>query len=349
MIGSLRLLVCAAAAVCAFSFSGAAFAAYNPILIIANTNHSVGASGPVVIGMGQDENDDATAGAKIYAPLGYAVTLGQAPGTQLGTASGEVKVATLGGARRQFENGTVKTDNPASHVSNPCSPGLHEAVWILEYSLLGNAFRLPMYVDRVTAGPEAAYASARIEVCFPSPYVPPPQGAPSGASLLAAAFDVRGVFRSPSARGTYGWNAIFTPYTPGTATANLASAAQSTAFVRLPVTFAISVKRQKRGRRTFAVLTACVREAGVGIRGLRVNFLGGRTVARARRVASGRANARGCATVRIRVRRTMLVLARVDVPVRQAARCQPTLAARCSVSSVSPAFDLVTRARRVRR
>jgi hypothetical protein len=349
VIRLLRLLVCAAAAVCALSFSGAALAAYNPILIIANTNHAVGGSGPVVIGMGQDESDDATAAAKIYAPLGYTVTLGQAPGTQLGTVSGEAKIATLGGARREFENGTVKADNPANHVSNPCSPGMHEAVWILEFSLLGNAFRLPMYVDRVTTGPEAAYASARIEVCFPSPYLPPPQGAPSGASLLAAAFDVRGVFRSPNARGTYGWNAIFTPYTPGSATANTANAAQSTAFVRLPVTFAISVKRQKRGNRTFAILTACVREARVGVRGLRVNFLGGRTAARARRVASARTNARGCATARIRVRRTMLVLAAVDVPVRQAAQCQPTLVARCSVSSVSPAFDLLTRGRRVRR
>jgi hypothetical protein len=349
VIESRRLLVLAATGVCALLFSGSAFAAYNPSLIVANTNHALGGTGPLVIGFGQDENDDATAGATIYVPPGYRITLGQAPGTQLGTLSALVKVAALGGAPRSVDNGTVRADNPANHVSNLCSPGMHEAVWVLEFSLLGNQFRLPVYVDRVTTGPDAAYASARLQVCFPSPYLPPPQGSPSGASLLVAAFSVGGVFRSPARRGTYAWNALLTPYTPGTATPNPANAAQSTSVVRLPVQFAMTLRRQKRGNRTFAVVTACVKEAGVGIRGLRVTFRGGRNARTARRLASSRTNARGCTTARIRVRRTMVVFAAVDVPARPAASCQPTLAPRCSGPSVAPAFDLISRARRVRR
>ena len=350
-----RLFVSAAAGLVALAFSGNAFAAYNPSLLVAATDHSLGGSGPIVIGGGQDENDDATAMVTIYAPLGYGVRLSQAPGATLGSLSGVVKVSALGGARVNVE-GTVKTDNPASHVGNPCSPGMHEAVWILEFTLSGNTVRYPMYVDRVTAAPESGYASARMQICFPSPYVPPPQGAPSGASVIVAAFSVRGVFTSPRTRGSYGWNAVFVPYTPGSATPNLANAAQSTSFVRVPVRLTMTAKRQRQGRRTFAVVTGCVTEAGQAVRGITVVFRGGSTAGRANRVnaprlASGRTNARGCATRRIRVpTRSLFVRAVADVPARQAAGCQPTIVPRCVSPSVAPGFDLLSgRAKRVRR
>ena len=337
------------AAVCALVLPGSALATYNPSLIVANTNHALGGRGPIVIGLGQGEQDDASAVATIYAPLGYRVTLGQAPGTKLGELSGDAKIGALGGQHQQV-SGTVKVDNPANYVNNTCAPGVHEAVWVLEFTVLGSQFRGPVYVDRVTSGPEAAYASARIQACLSSPYVPPPQGAPGGASLLAAAFSVAGVFTSPTTRGNHAWNGVFVPYTPGTATPNPGNAAQSTSIVRLPVSFALNVRRQKRGKRTFARVTACVKEAGTGVRGIRVNFLGGRTLRAAKPMARGRTNARGCATVRIRVRpRALVVLAATELPARQAGGCRPTLAPRCSAPSVAPAFDLFTRARRVRR
>ena len=116
-----RFLVAVAAGLVALAFSSTAFAAYNPSLLVAGTNHTLGGSGPVVIGVGQDENDDATGVATIYSPPGYTVTLNQPAGTTLGSLSGVVKVAALGGARVNVE-GTVKTDNPANYVGNPCSP-----------------------------------------------------------------------------------------------------------------------------------------------------------------------------------------------------------------------------------
>ena len=120
--------------------------------------------------------------------------------------------------------------------------------------------------------------------------------------------------------------------------------AQSTSFVRLPVRFGVSAKLQRRGGRTFALVTACLNEAGVAIRGIRVNIIGGRTVRLARRVASARTNARGCSRVRVRVRtKTMIVLALVDVPPRQAPGCLPVISARCSRPSIAPLFDLLSR------
>lgn len=356
MTRSSRLLVSASAGVFALALSGTAFGAYNPSLLVAATNHSLGGGGPIVIGVGQDENDDATGVATVYSPRGYTVTLGQAAGTTLGSISGVVKVAALGGARVEA-NGTVKTDNPANHVNNPCSPGMHEAVWILEFTVSGVTWRLPIYVDRVTTAPEAAYASARMRVCLPSPYVPPPQGAPAGASIVVAAFLVRGVFTSPRSPGSYAWNGVFVPYTPGTATPNTGNAAQSTSYVRLPVQMTSKAKRQKRGKRTFVVVTSCVKEMGRGIRGIRVNVFGGATARRANNpaanqkpVASGRTNARGCVTSRARVKtRFLFVRAWADVPPRQAPGCRPTIVPRCTGPSIAPAFSRFGAMFRVRR
>jgi hypothetical protein len=150
---TIRFLVTVVAGVAALAFAGTALAAYNPSLLVAGTTHTTGGSGPLVIGIGQDATDDATAATTVYSPPGYGVTLGQPAGTQLGTLSANVKVAALNNARIDV-TGTVKTDNPANYVTNPCSPGTHEAVWVLEFNLSGTIVRLPMYVDRVTAGPE---------------------------------------------------------------------------------------------------------------------------------------------------------------------------------------------------
>ena len=350
MSRTLRLAVALAACASALGLSGTALAAYNPSLVIANTNHALGASAPVVIGFGQDENDDATASATVYVPPGYGITLGQAAGRQLGTMSGVVKVASLGGQPREVR-GTLRADNPANYVTNSCAPGVHEAVWVLEFDVLGSIYRGQVYVDRVTTGAEAAYAAAKLVVCLPSPYVPPPQGAPSGATLIVAAFSVAGVFKSPATRGSHAWNSVFVPYTPSTATPNTENAAQSTSFVRLPVQFALSVKRQKRGKRTFAFATACVREAGQAIRGVRVLFYRGPNTRRARRVVSARTNSRGCVTTRIRVNLRAVVIYGLieEVPARQSGSCSPTLAPRCSEASIAPAFDLLSVVRRVRR
>jgi hypothetical protein len=344
---TIRLAVLTAATALGLGFGGAAVAAYNPGLIVSGTSQAASSGGAMVIGFGQADTDDASAVATIYSPLGYGVTLGQAPGTRLGTVSGSVYTYTLGGPRTPIQ-GTVTVDNPATHFGNQCSPLLHEAVWILEFALGPGSIRLPIYVDRITAPPEAAFASARMQICFGSPYVPPTAFVPS---LIVAAFSVQGVFTNPGTHGAYPWNAVFVPYTPGTRTQNQANTAQSTSVVRLPAQLAVRAKRQKRGKRTFGVVTACLSEAGRAVRGVRVNVLGGATARSARRVAFGRTNARGCLTRRIRVRaKVMFFRASADVPARQGPGCVPTIVPRCSQPSVAPVFDLFSRnTARVRR
>jgi hypothetical protein len=358
---SIRFVLLLSACALALAFGGNALAAYNPSLLVAGTSHSTGSGGPIVIGVGQDQADDATAALSIYSPRGYGVTLTQAPGTRIGDLEGFVKVGSLGGARAPI-SGTVTARDPAAYVSNPCVPGRHQAVWTMDTSLAGTALSIPIYVDAVTAGPEAAFASARMRVCLASPYIPPPQGAASGASLIVAAFSVAGVFSNPNTRGTYAWNALFVPYQPGTSTPNPTNAAQSTSYTRLPVQLAVTAKKMKKGKRSFARVTACLSEAGQAVRGVRVNILAGRSARRTARVAFGRTNSRGCLVRTIRLRnRVTFIRASTSVPERDVTSspgCRPALSAapgqlppaRCTSATLAPALNLFSRnTTRVRR
>jgi hypothetical protein len=357
---TIRFVLLSSVCALALAFGGNALAAYNPSLLVAGTSHALGSGGPVVIGVGQDQNDDATGILNIYAPLGYGVTLTQAPGTRIGDLEAIVLVRALANARVPIQ-GTVTARDPGAYTNPqqfPCGQGVrHEAVWLIESTLAGNPLQIPIYVDRITTGAEAQFASARMRICLASPYIPPHQGAAAGASLIVAAFSVTGVFSNPNTRGTYPWNALFIPYAPGTGTLNPTNAAQSTSYTRLPVQLAVTAKRlKKRGKRPrMARVTACLSEAGQPVRGVRVNILAGRTARRTGRVAFGRTNARGCVTRTIRVRyRVTFIRASTSVPERDVTSspgCTPPISpapgqlppARCTSATLAPALSLFSR------
>jgi hypothetical protein len=345
---SLRLAAVAAIAASALVYAGNAPAAYNPELVALQWNRSLGGSANIwfILGFGSGyvRDIDATGTLALYSPRGYTVNLGQAPGTRLGWASALIRVPFLP-LGFQSVDGAVTTDDPANHLTNTCSPGRHEAVWLIELKTAGGPLRLPIYVDRVTTGPEAAYASARMLVCFASPYVPPPQGTEGGMTVGAAEFLVSGVFKNPRRKGAYAWNALFTPYKPGTADLNPALTTQSTTYVRLPLQLTVTAKRQRLGTRTFAIVTACVREAGKALRGIPVAVIYRPTVRRTRTVITRRTNARGCAIFRFRVWRSGIGLAEFRLQLRQASGCAPILAATCSIAWIAPALGPAPRFR----
>jgi hypothetical protein len=335
---SARLAIAAVGGVVALALTGTAFGAYDPELLVLQTNPGLGGSTNVVVdvsfGEGNVNDVDATGVTTLYAPRGYGVKLSHPGGRRLGWLSALV----WNGSARTHESvdGTVVTDDPASHLTNSCAPGRHEAVWLLEFTAAGNRFGVPVYVDRVSTGPEVAYASARMVFCLASPYLPPPQGAPAGAVVRLASFLLTDVFTNPRTPGTYSWNAVFAPYTRGTATPNPAAAAQSKTDVRLPLQFTINAQREQRGKRKFAIVRACLREAGQPLRGIAVRLAyGGRTILRSRDVYRRRTNARGCLTARIPIAKTMVVFASFNVPIRRAPGCTPTLAPRCTRASIT--------------
>ncbi|MGH3082881.1 MAG: hypothetical protein ACRDNP_02260 [Gaiellaceae bacterium] len=330
--GSVRALIFGLVGALALLSAGSAFGAYNPFLLVGETNPALGGTGSVRIFVQVRDQDDATGMVTIYAPRGYGVKLDHPPGTELGNVIAFIRVGPIS-TPRQAVQGTVRADDPARHALNSCAPGAHGAVWVMELTLAGAAYRLPIYVDRVAAGAEAAYASVRMRACFASPYVP----VPHGVSLTYADLTLEKVFTNPDQLGMYPWNGVFVPYAPGTATLNTALVAQSTAYIGLPGTFVVTAKRKRRGKVAFAAVTACLREAGQGVRGITVSiYYGGANVFSSKKVATPRTNASGCATTRIRIRKSMVLFASARVPVRGALGCTPSLAPSCSGASIYP-------------
>jgi hypothetical protein len=377
---SLRLLVASAAGCFALAFAATAFAAYEPALVVAGTSHTTGGGGTVFMGFTDyqrvDDLEEASGMITLYSPRGYRVRLGQRHGAPLGALTADIHFTrpletTTDGLRFR---GTLRADNPAAYVANTCSPGLHDAVWTIEDQRVDESTTvgLVIYVDRVTSGPESAFASARMRICLPSPFLPRPFGLPAGGWLHTVVFSVQGVFRNPNTRGSYAWNGVFVPYMAGTAALDQAKAVQSTSFVRLPARLAMTAKRQKRGKRTFAVVTACLSESGHGIRGMRVYILAGRSARHLRFMFDWRryvyvykrTNARGCASIRMRVTKPVLFVRASLAPMpmdrdfsppgppyfreltaypHRPSSCQPKIMPRCSEPSIAPTFGLRSR------
>jgi hypothetical protein len=312
--------------------AGSALGAYNPLLLVGETSPALGGTGSVRIFVQVRDQDDATGMVTIYVPRGYGVKLDHPAGTEVGSVIAFIRVGPMSTPRMAVQ-GTVRVDDPARHALSSCAPEAHDAVWVMELTLAGTTYRLPIYVDRMTMGAEAAYASARMRACFASPYV----SATQGVSLTYADLTLEDVFTNPDQVGVYPWNGVFVPYTPGTATLNTALVAQSTAYIGLPGTFVVTAKRTRRGKVSFAAVTACLREAGQGIPGIAVRvYYGGANVFSSKRVASPRTNAGGCASTRIRIRKRMILFASARVGIRGAPGCTPSLATSCTGASTYP-------------
>jgi hypothetical protein len=336
------LTVFACAAALALAVVALAAASYSPSMGIFQATYKPGAAGAVTVVVAQEQADDPTAKITIYVGPGYTTTLGQASGTTIGTVIAHVQVLDLGPNALPL-TGPVKADNPALYTSNPCSPGLHEGVWTLNAALPGQpANPIPVYVDHTT-GAEAAFSSAKLQVCFRDPNLPPgdPRRSPNGTKFLDAAFTVRGVFKNPTTAGNKLWRSLFTPYTPGTGNPNIAGTREAQGVVPMP--YSISVKRVK-ARRGFFRLAGRLNLAGKapsGVRLLLFSAVAKKGTLRFRPVASARTR-RGKYVFNRRLpkRATFFFVERAPT----VATCATTVsAAPCTTSIVSNAISRVLR------
>jgi hypothetical protein len=269
----IRLLVFACTATLALAVVALAAGSYTPSMGIFQSTYKPGAAGAVTIVLAEETADDPTARIVTYVGPGYTMTLGQPAGTTVGTAVAGVQVLDVGPNRLELK-GPVKAEDPAGFVSNPCSPGLHEAVWTLNAALPGQpADPIPVYIDHTT-GAEATFSSAKLTTCFRDPMLPPgdPRRAPNGTKVLDASFTVKGVFKNPSVAGNKTWRSVFTPYRPGTGTPNPTGTREAQGFV--PVPYSVSVKRIKT-RRGFFRLAGTVNVAGTAPINTRLLLLSG--------------------------------------------------------------------------
>ncbi len=240
---SSRLAVAACAAVGAFAFAGSAMAAYNPLLTVTPISNKPGKPTIMLLGHFQDKTEDASAKDTIYVPLGYQMNLSQAVGAKIGTLGGDAILRT-GGTTPQI-SGSVVVDNPASYppATNACTPGqTHEAVWRLDFTLAGAPTSVPVYVDHVTVGPEALYASAKLQFCLQGPV-----GTPSGAQVLDLLFGLTSVFTNPPNTAQRIWHATFTPYLVDSTTWNEAGTTEGQAVAPGKVALSLTVTRLRHG------------------------------------------------------------------------------------------------------
>jgi hypothetical protein len=334
--GSIRWLIAGLLAASALSSAGNAFAkTYEPSLTVSFSKYTLGTKTGVGITLEQGPCCFAPGRITVYSPPGYTVKLDHSGGTELGWVFGTIRVGDV----EQRAIAYITAESPLGHAGNSCAPGIHDAVWMLAFESAPYRFRVPMYVDRITAGPEAAFASARMIVCFASPHVAPPEGAPERIWMGGLALGIRGVFTSPARAGTYAWNAVFVPYAPGTATLSPDLGAQSTSYARLPVILDTIVKRLRRGSKTF-VAKVCVHENGQPISGIRVQVVGQpRPNTQFTRYADVRTGASGCVTRRFRPKHKVTLGQVWTEPLRRAAPgCWDTLAARCSRPTLATSY-----------
>jgi len=255
----LRLALFACASIVSLAVAGTAMAAFTPRLTV---NQATAGPGDTLIKIAIPKDDAATLKTTIYAPLGYTSTLNQPAGTQVGTVKATAQAKAISPDAILPLEGVIKADNPANYTTIPASVACagaapHTAVFLLVLTAAGQTLTVPAYVDTITTGPEAAFASAKITICLPSPDIPVASGgATFGAKVLEASLLFPSVFTAPTGRGKYVWTSIFTPYNAGAGTPNPAGTVESRAIVNVPTQITIAAKVTNKKKRAIAVAGA---------------------------------------------------------------------------------------------
>jgi len=270
-----RFVVLVAGAATALAFAGNALATQK--LEVSQ------AGGAVTIKVSQAQTDQQPAQIKIYAPTGYTLNANQAAGAKIGTTTGQVFARDLN-IPLPLE-GDVIVDNPMNHLTDPCAPGLHTAVWILNLSVAGQTIALPVYVDPTT-GASTALGAVQLITCLGPADVPvgTPGRSPNGAQLLDATFTVSGVLTPPS--GAAQWLAFSTPYGTGSGVPNPSGTVETRSLVG-PGSISIAAKVANKRKKDVNV-SGRVTQSGLSVAGRVTLLVNGKSRGTATASSSGR-------------------------------------------------------------
>jgi hypothetical protein len=313
MTRKFRMLLLGAASLVTLAFAGVASAAFNPTLAIGQTPPAAGSTS-TSFRLTVPRDDDALFRALFYVPAGYTATLGQAPGTQIGTVAAQVLVREpIAGAVLPLTGTVVVTDvaTVGTAVTQCTGTAAHAGYWVLVLQAAGQELRVPMVIDPVS-GPLAAAASYVLSVCLPSPHIPVAAGgATFGAKLIQAQLNLSNVLRAPSSGGAYRWHAVTTPWPNGPGLPNAAGTVTAQGTVALPGAITLFATSKKR----VVTVTGRLTEAGQGIGARTV------TVRIGTRNYSVRTNAAGTFRKAVRIARGSRVAVRATaaVPARTGA------------------------------
>jgi hypothetical protein len=348
---ALRTAVLACAALVALAFAGTATAAFTPKLVVSHQSYALGNSGQTTISLTANQNENSIAKITIYSPAGYTATLNQAVGTQLGTVHARAQALAISPDAILSIDGVVRVadqnDKSIKQAAVACTgSATHTATWVLALQAAGTPLNIPVFVD-LAAGPEATFASYKMQICLTSPEIPQSQGgAAFGAKVLEATMALNGVFANPASAGQYVWSAFFTPYVPKSGTPNPAGTVETRSIVSIPTSVSLTAKYLKKTN-TYR-LTGAVRLGTGGVAGIRVVFYRGTSKSKLRRAGSTTTNASGSFRTagHLKPRKTTYFQVRVTRATQDitAAGCAGTsLAPAGCVSATSAPFDVRSR------
>jgi len=298
----------------------------------------------LAIKVSQAQSDPQPAKVTVYVPSGYTLNTSQAPGTKIGTATGNSFVRDSNIALLPLA-GDIVVATPDTNATG-CATGTHLAVWTVDLQVGGQSQKLPVHID-ATAGSETALGAYKLVFCLPPADVPKdtPGRSPNGAQLLDATFKVDSVFTAPA--GQRIWKAITTPWTPGLPVPNPTATLETRAFVSSG-TVSLASKVLSAAKR-IVKFSGEVMQSGSALGGTQVNLLIN-DMARFR----ARTNARGGYSVTLKKtgRKSVTTFqARVTVAERDitASGCaSPSLPGVACVSATGSPFTAVSRKIKVR-
>jgi hypothetical protein len=200
-----RSLICLAFGVLALLVAAPAFASTGSALEVYHFDTQPGHANALDLWVDVAPSEPATSSATIFVPAGYTLNAAHAVGVNVGTAS--VKLYT-GSTPVSGGDADVVVADPSLHVGDPCAPGLHLAVWLVQFYAGGHNLEIPIYVDGANAD-LASKAAYTLRSCMPTP------DALGGLRVTELALGLdHNVFTTPVAKGLYVWRALVTPYGP---------------------------------------------------------------------------------------------------------------------------------------
>lgn len=346
-----RLALLGGACVAALALAGPALAAYTPRLDVSVPN-ALSATGKATIHFAVPPTDDGTAKITIYTPRGFTANPGS-PGSTIGEVAAQVRAADLGGAIIPV-TGTVEVRDASSTAlvggvpvplatlaANCTGVAEHTAFWVLKLSTAGQSLELATFFDTVS-GPETAFASYKLQICLPPDDLPPgtPGRSPFGIKLVDGKLTLNNVYRNPTAVGRYVWISVWTPYTPGTGSANPAGTVEARSINGLPVRLTLKGVFDKKTKR--AKLTGQISAGGQFRAGVTLPLLAGTAPSKLKRAGvTGPTSATGLFTAVRRILKTTYFAVRLAVPAvdftQQGGCAPPALApAGCVSATIGP-------------
>jgi hypothetical protein len=336
--GGARSIALAVAAAVVLALAPAASAAFAPILAASDDARGV------TVSYSQTASNDGPASIVLYMPATEVVKLPTKTGALIGAATVNATAGDLAGQFVTLDGGVVVAAATTPLAGDGASATVGEgaqacagtaptvALWVLSVRGFGQLLQLPIAVQRVDTGPLAG--GLALFIC------PPPAGVPAGTAGRAP-LGMKLVYlrmwltKLPvSSAGTHVWHVKATPYTPGTALANPAAAAEAEAEYGRPAQLTLDATPAGKPKR--ASVSGRLTLAGAGVAGQTVRILLGK-----KRIGTAKTNASGAfATTVVLPRATVLLKAKVAVPARFPKTCaDPAFATIPCTSSIVSGFN----------